>query len=803
MSNLPEELKQAALEYHRHPSAGKIRVAPTKSLLTARDLSLAYSPGVAAACDEIVRDPSEAYALTARGNLVGVNTNGTAVLGLGHIGPLAGKPVMEGKAMLFRKFAGLDVFDIEIDERDPDKLVEVIAALEPTFGGINLEDIKAPECFYIERKLRERMHIPVFHDDQHGTAIVVGAALLNALVVVGKKIGDVRVAASGAGAAGIACLDMMVRLGVKPKNIMVSDIEGVLYAGRPHLDPSLERYARQTKARSLGDIVKGADVFLGVSAGGVLKREMVATMSDRPVILALANPTPEITPEEARAAKPDAVIATGRSDYPNQVNNALCFPYIFRGALDVGATGINEEMTVACAHAIAELARREASDVAQRAYGGQVPHFGANYLIPRPFDPRLLVQVAPAVAKAAMDSGVATRPLPDLAAYTDKLTQFVYRTGLTMKPVFERARAEPKRIAYAEGEEEIVLRAVQTAVDENLARPILIGRPEVIQRRIERIGLRLREGRDFELCNIHSDPRFDAYWQQYYNLMQRRGVTPASAKAVVRSRTAAIAALMVARGEADAMICGVVGRHQRKTADIRDIIGLDAGVHSLASMSGVINDKGLTFFLDTHTQPDPDAEQIAEATQQATARLNMLGIKPRVALIAGSNFGSRNTATARKMQAVLALLRERVPELEVEGEMQPDVALNPALRERLFPFSRLTGRANVFVFPNLAAANASFNITRCMSDGVVLGPILMGAAKPAHVLTPQATVRRVVNMSAIACVEAQIRAPRTFAKRKARVQAQRAKTPHAGATVKPSPKTLKHTARTAAHRSKP
>jgi malate dehydrogenase (oxaloacetate-decarboxylating)(NADP+) len=802
MSNLPEELKQAALEYHRHPSAGKIRVAPTKSLLTARDLSLAYSPGVAAACDEIVRDPSEAYALTARGNLVGVITNGTAVLGLGHIGPLAGKPVMEGKAMLFRKFAGLDVFDIEIDERDPDKLVEVIAALEPTFGGINLEDIKAPECFYIERKLRERMHIPVFHDDQHGTAIVVGAALLNALVVVGKKIGDVRVAASGAGAAGIACLDMMVRLGVKPKNIMVSDIEGVLYAGRPHLDPSLERYARQTKARSLGDIVKGADVFLGVSAGGVLKREMVATMSDRPVILALANPTPEITPEEARAAKPDAVIATGRSDYPNQVNNALCFPYIFRGALDVGATGINEEMTVACAHAIAELARREASDVAQRAYGGQVPHFGANYLIPRPFDPRLLVQVAPAVAKAAMDSGVATRPLPDLAAYTDKLTQFVYRTGLTMKPVFERARAEPKRIAYAEGEEEIVLRAVQTAVDENLARPILIGRPEVIQRRIERIGLQLQEGRDFELCNIHSDPRFDAYWQQYYNLMQRRGVTPASAKAVVRSRTAAIAALMVARGEADAMICGVVGRHQRKTADIRDIIGLDAGVHSLASMSGVINDKGLTFFLDTHTQPDPDAEQIAEATQQATARLNMLGIKPRVALIAGSNFGSRNTATARKMQAVLALLRERVPELEVEGEMQPDVALNPALRERLFPNSRLTGRANVFVFPNLAAANASFNITRCMSDGVVLGPILMGAAKPAHVLTPQATVRRVVNMSAIACVEAQIRAPRTFAKRKARVQAQRAKTPHASATVKPSPKTLKHTARTAAHRSK-
>ncbi|TAN04987.1 MAG: NADP-dependent malic enzyme [Rhodanobacteraceae bacterium] len=802
MSNLPEELKQAALEYHRHSPAGKIRVTPTKSLLTARDLSLAYSPGVAAACDEIVRDPSEAYALTARGNLVGVITNGTAVLGLGPIGPLAGKPVMEGKAMLFRKFAGLDVFDIEIDERDPDKLVDIIAALEPTFGGINLEDIRAPECFYIERRLRERMHIPVFHDDQHGTAIVVGAALLNALIVVGKKIGDVRVAASGAGAAGIACLDMMVRLGVKPKNIMVSDIEGVLYSGRPHLDPTLERYARQTRARTLGDIVRGADVFLGVSAGGVLKREMVATMADKPVILALANPTPEVTPEEARAAKPDAVIATGRSDYPNQVNNALCFPYIFRGALDVGATGINEDMTVACAHAIAALARREASDVAQRAYGGQVPHFGADYLIPRPFDPRLLVQVAPAVAKAAMDSGVATRPLADLAAYTDTLNQFVYRTGLTMKPVFERARAEPKRIVYAEGEEEIVLRAVQTVVDESLARPILIGRPDVIARRIQRIGLRLEEGRDFELVNIHSDPRFDAYWQQYYELMQRRGVTPASAKAVVRSRTAAIAALMVSRGEADAMICGVVGRHQRKTADIRDIIGLDPGVHSLASMSGVINDKGLTFFLDTHTQADPDPEQIAEATEQATARLKMLGIKPRVALIAGSNFGSRNTTTARKMQAVLALLRERAPGLEVEGEMQPDVALNPELRGRLFPNSRLTDRANVLVFPNLAAANAAFNITRCMSDGVVVGPILMGAAKPAHVLTPQATVRRVVNMTALACVEAQIRAPRTFAKRKARVVAQRTKATR-GAAAKNLPKTVKHTARTAAHRSKP
>ncbi len=756
--SLPEELKQAALDYHRHPPAGKIRITPTKSLLTARDLSLAYSPGVAAACEEIVRDPTEAYALTARGNLVGVVTNGTAVLGLGSIGPLAGKPVMEGKAVLFRKFAGIDVFDVEIDERDPDRLVEIIASLEPTFGGINLEDIKAPECFYIERRLRERMKIPVFHDDQHGTAIIVGAALINALIVVGKKIEDVRVAASGAGAAGIACLDMLVRLGVRPENILVSDKDGVLYRGRAGLDENGARYARDTTARTLADIVKGADVFLGVSAGGVLTREMVATMAERPVILALANPAPEILPEDARAAKPDCVIATGRSDYPNQVNNALCFPYIFRGALDVGATGINEAMTVACVHAIAQLARREASDVAQRAYGGRAPHFGPDYLIPRPFDPRLLVQVAPAVARAAMESGLATRPIADLRAYTEKLSQFVFRTGLAMKPVFERARANPMRVAYAEGEEETVLRAVQTLVDEGLVRPILIGRPDVIAKRIERIGLRLEAGRDFELCNIHSDPRFDAYWQHYYGLMQRRGVTPALAKSLVRSRPTVIAALMVARGDADAMICGLVGRYQRKAAYIVDIIGLDQGVEAPSSMAAVANDKGLFFFLDTHMQHDPDPEQIATAALQATLRLKLMGITPKVALIAGSNFGSRNTATARKMQQALRIIQQRFPKLEVEGEMQADVALDPDLRARVFPDSRLSGRANVFVFPNLASANAAFNITRSMSDGVVIGPILMGVAKPAHVLTPQATVRRVVNMSAIACVEAQIRA---------------------------------------------
>jgi malate dehydrogenase (oxaloacetate-decarboxylating)(NADP+) len=797
MSSLSEELKQAALDYHRHAPAGKIRITPTKPLLTARDLSLAYSPGVAAACDAIVADPTEAYTLTARGNLVGVITNGTAVLGLGNIGPLAGKPVMEGKAMLFRKFAGIDVFDIEIDEQDPDKLVDIIASLEPTLGGINLEDIKAPECFVVERKLRERMHIPVFHDDQHGTSIIVGAAVVNALKVAGKRIQDVKLATVGMGAAGIKCVDMLVTLGLKPEHILAADIGGVLNTGRTGLDPDKQRYVRKTRAKTIADIVKGADIFLGLSAGGVLSEAMVKTMADKPIILALANPTPEITPEEAKRARPDCIMATGRSDYPNQVNNALCFPYLFRGALDVGATAINEEMKVAAVHAIAELARREASDGALRAYGDvQAPRFGAEYLIPRPFDPRLLVQVAPAVARAAMDSGVATRPLADLDAYVEKLNEFVFRTGLTMKPVFDRARSDPKRIAYAEGEEEIVLRAAQAVIDQKLAWPILIGRPEVIQHRIERIGLRMQAGRDFELCSIHSDPRFDAYWQYYYNLMQRRGVTPASAKAVVRSRTTAIAALMVARGDADALICGVVGRHQRKTAYILDIIGLDRGVNSLASMAGVVNDKGVTFFLDTHTQYDPTAEQIAEATVQATTRLKMLGIVPHVALIAGSNFGSRITPTTRKMQAVLGLLRERVPDLEVEGEMQPDVALNPDLRERLFPNSRLTGRANVLVFPNLAAANAAFNITRCMSDGVVLGPILMGVAKPAHVLTPQATVRRVVNMSAIACVEAQLRTPREFAKRKARARAQR------GSTGKPSTKTVKHSARAPAHRSK-
>jgi malate dehydrogenase (oxaloacetate-decarboxylating)(NADP+) len=763
--SLPEELKQAALEYHRHAPAGKIRVTPTKSLLNARELSLAYSPGVAAACEAIVEDPQQASELTARGNLVAVITNGTAVLGLGDIGPLAGKPVMEGKGVLFRKFAGIDVFDIEVAQKDPDKLVDIISALEPTFGGINLEDIKAPECFIVERRLRERMKIPVFHDDQHGTAIIVGAALINALRVVGKHIEDVRIAHAGAGAAGIACLDMLVALGVKPENILAIDREGVLYTGRAGMDADRARYARDTKARTLAEIVEGADVFLGLSAGGVLKPEMLATMAAKPIILALANPEPEIMPDIALHVRPDCVIATGRSDFPNQVNNALCFPYIFRGALDVGATMINEAMKVACVHAIAELARREGSDVAARAYGGKPPHFGPDYLIPQPFDPRLLVQLAPAVAKAAMESGVATRPIEDLAAYGEKLMQFVFRTGLVMKPVFERAKANPQRVVYAEGEEETVLRAVQTVVDEKLARPILIGRPEVIARRIERVGLRLQPGRDFELCNIHSDPRFDDYWQHYYELMQRRGFTQALAKSVVRSRSSVIAALMVARGEADAMICGLVGRYQRKLAYILDVIGLDRGVDSPSSMTAIANESGVYFYLDTHVQDDPSAEQIAEATFQASLRLKLFGIEPKIALLAASNFGTRDNAVTRKLQAALQLIRRRLPKIEVEGEMQADLALNPELRERVFPNSRLSGRANVFVFPNLAAANIAFNMSRVMCDGVVIGPILMGVAKPAHVLTPQATVRRVVNMSAIACVEAQIRAEAERARR--------------------------------------
>src|SRR6478736_1517536 len=655
------DFNQAALDYHRCAPAGKIKVTPTKALVTQRDLSLAYSPGVAAACDAIVADPGTVSELTARGNLVAVITNGTAVLGLGSIGPLAAKPVMEGKGVLFQKFAGIDVFDIEIDERDPDKLVDIIASLEPTFGGINLEDIKAPECFIVERKLRERMNIPVLHDDQHGTAIIVGAAVLNALEIVGKKIQDVKLATSGAGAAGIACLDMLVALGMNPLNILAVDREGVLYTGRDKLDPDKARYARDTTKRTLAEIVDGADIFLGLSAGGVLKPEMVATMAAKPVILALANPYPEILPEDAKKVRPDCIIATGRSDYPNQVNNALCFPYIFRGALDVGATEINEAMKLACVRAIAALARMEASD---------------------------------------------------LAAYEEKLGQFIYRTGLVMKPVYDRARSDRQRVVYAEGEEETALRAVQTVIDEELAFPILVGRPDVIQTRIERLGLRMQAGVDFELTNINSDPRFDSYWQQYHALTERRGVTPAAAKNLMRSRPTLIAALMLERGEADAMICGLVGRFHKKLGYLRSIFDFDKGVQGTAAMTAVINERGVWFFLDTHVQVDPSAEQIAESTLQASYRLKLFGIEPKVALLSHSNFGSHDDPSARKMRHALELIRARAPKLEIDGEMMADTAWDDELRHRIFPNSLLKGRANLFVLPNLDAANITYNMVR-------------------------------------------------------------------------------------------
>ncbi len=753
-----DDLKKAALDYHRLAPPGKIKVAPTKPLSTQRDLSLAYSPGVAAACEAIVDDPNEVSSLTARGNLVAVITNGTAVLGLGSIGPLAAKPVMEGKGVLFQKFAGIDVFDIEINENDPDKLVDIIAALEPTFGGINLEDIKAPECFEVERKLRQRVKIPVFHDDQHGTAIIVGAAVLNALTVVGKKIEDVKLVSTGAGAAGIACMDMLVALGMKLENIWVADRIGVIYKGRTQdVDAAKARYARDTDARTLAEIISGADIFLGLSAGGVVSQDMVKTMAPKPIILALANPTPEILPELVKEVRPDAIIATGRSDYPNQVNNALCFPYIFRGALDVGATTINEDMKVACVRAIAELARRELSDIAARAYGDQQLSFGAEYLIPQPFDPRLLVSLAPAVAKAAMESGVATRPIQDLPAYTEKLNQFVFRTGLVMKPIFDRAKADLKRVVYAEGEEDTILRAVQHLADDKLAWPILIGRPAIIERRIDRLGLRIRPGEHFEMCNVDDDPRYHEYWNLYLQLAERRGITPPLAKSLVRSRPTLIAALMVARGEADAMICGIVGRYQRQLRHVLDVLPLDVGVNEPSAMTAVQNDRGIWFFVDTHVQYEPTAEQIAEATCQAVLRLKLFGITPKVALLSHSNFGSHNDESSLKMRRVLDIVRKKDPKLEIDGEMQADSALNDEIRDRIFPNSLLKGHANVFVFPNLDAANIAYNMVRQFTDGIAIGPILMGVSKPAHVLTPASTVRRVVNITALACVEAQIR----------------------------------------------
>ena len=755
---MAEDIQSAALAYHRLPRPGKLEVAATKPLGNQHDLSLAYSPGVAAACEAIAEDPSQASALTARANLVAVVSNGTAVLGLGAIGPLAAKPVMEGKAVLFKKFAGIDVFDIELDQRDVDKMVEIVAALEPTFGGINLEDIKAPECFEVESRLRERMNIPVFHDDQHGTAIIVGAAVYNGLRLVGKDIGDVKLVTSGAGAAALACLNQLVSLGVKRENIWVTDIAGVVYEGRTEqMDPWKARYAQVTDARSLGDVIGGADIFLGLSAPGVLKPEMVKTMADKPLILALANPTPEIMPEVAKEARPDAIMATGRTDYPNQVNNVLCFPFIFRGALDVGATTINEEMKLACVKALADLAMAEPSEVVVKAYGGDTQRFGPDYLIPRPFDPRLILEVAPAVAKAALDSGVATRPIEDFRAYCENLSRFVFRSGLTMKPIFERARQAPKRLIYAEGEDERVLRAVQIALDEGLAQPILVGRPDVVTTRTERLGLRFKPGEDVEIINPESDPRFRTYWQTYHGLMERKGVSPEGARTIVRTRNTVIAALAVRLGDADAMICGVNGRYHRQLYHVNDVIGRAAGVRDLSALSMLILKSGTYFFADTYVTAEPSAEEIVEMTLFAAAQIRNFGIEPKIALISHSNFGSSNTASARKMREATAALQAREPDLEVEGEMHPDIALNEISRERIFPNSRLKGAANLFVFPTLDAANAAFNLVKELAEGLPVGPILVGAAAPAHILTDSVTARGVVNMSAIAVVDAQAR----------------------------------------------
>jgi len=749
---MPEDLRDSALEYHRLPKPGKISVQPTKPLANQRDLALAYSPGVAAACDAIVADPGEAAKLTARANLVGVITNGTAVLGLGTIGPLAAKPVMEGKGVLFKSFAGIDVFDIEIDERDPDKLVDIIAALEPTFGAINLEDIKAPECFEIE----ERLRIPVFHDDQHGTAIIVAAAIVNGLRVVGKKIDQVKLVTSGAGAAALACLDLLVDLGVRLENITVTDIVGVVYDGRTELmDPRKARFARKTKARELAEVIDGADIFLGLSAPGVLKREMVAKMAAHPLILALANPTPEIMPEEIKAVRADAVIATGRSDYPNQVNNVLCFPFIFRGALDVGATRINEAMKIACVNALADLAQVEMSDIVAAAYGGESLCFGPDYIIPKPFDPRLLVELAPAVAKAAMDSGVATRPIEDLRAYRQTLSQFVFRSGLVMKPIFEGARRDPRRVVYAEGEEERVLRAVQTVVNEGLAKPILVGRRRVVTSRIERYGLRLRAGIDFELVDPQGDRRFKEYWTLYHSIMERKGVSPEYAQAIVRTRNSAIAALMVKRGEADAMICGVVGRFSRHLENALDIIGLKPGVSNASALSVLILQRGTFFLCDTQVTSDPTAEQVAEATLLAAEEVRRFGVPPKAALLSHSNFGTHNTPQANKMRRALELIRERAPDLEIEGEMHGDCAVREDIRRQLFPNSRLKGQANLLVMPNLDAANISFNLLKSTGAGLSIGPILLGVAQPVHIVTPGISVRGIMNMTAVAVVAAQ------------------------------------------------
>ena len=749
-----QSLKQAALYYHEFPTPGKISVTPSKQLINQRDLALAYSPGVAAPCLEIERDPSAAAKYTARGNLVAVVSNGTAVLGLGNIGPLASKPVMEGKGVLFKKFAGVDVFDIEIAENDPDKIVDIVASLEPTFGGINLEDIKAPECFYIEKKLRERMNIPVFHDDQHGTSIIVGSALLNALQLVNKKIDEIKIVASGAGAAALSCLDLLCALGVNKANIVVADSRGLLTTSREGLDESKKRYVQDIQASQLHEVMAGADMFLGLSAAGILTKAMVKEMAENPIIFALANPDPEILPEHAHEVRPDIIMATGRSDYPNQVNNALCFPYIFRGALDVGATTINEEMKIACVHAIARMAHVEA-DAA--TYGEKSASFGRDYLIPRPLDQRLILEIAPAVAKAAMDSGVATRPIEDFSAYRQRLSEFVYNSAFLMKPIFSQAKTDPKRIVYAEGEDDRVLRAIQIVVDEGLAKPILVGRTAVIEQNISKLGLRLQHGVNIEIVDQEQNPLYDDFWQDYYTTMQRKGVTVEYAQREARRRSTLIAAMLVKHGKADGMLCGTYASYDIHLDFVKNVIGLKAGRNNFFTLNALMLEDRNLFIADTYVNTNPTAEQLAEMTILAAEEVRRFGITPRVALLSHSSFGSDQLdSSAQKMREVYRLLAEQAPELEVEGEMHGDAALDESIRHSTFPNSRFKGSANLLIMPNLDAANISFNLLKATSgNNVTIGPILLGVAKPVHILTPTATTRRVVNMTALTVAEIQ------------------------------------------------
>jgi malate dehydrogenase (oxaloacetate-decarboxylating)(NADP+) len=752
-----QELRRAALEYHEFPTPGKVAIHATKQLVNQHDLALAYSPGVAAPCEEIVQDPNAAYKYTSRGNLVAVITNGTAVLGLGDIGPLAAKPVMEGKGVLFKKFAGIDVFDLEVNEKNLDRLVDIIAALEPTFGGINLEDIKAPDCFYVERKLRERMKIPVFHDDQHGTAIVVGAAVLNGLKVVGKSLQDIKLVTSGAGAAALACLNLLVKLGVPRRNIFVTDLAGVVYEGRTELmDADKIQFAQPTSARTLSDVIEGADVFLGLSAGGVLKPDMVRRMASHPLILALANPTPEILPEEVKAVRDDAIMATGRTDYPNQVNNVLCFPYIFRGALDAGATTITDEMEIAAVHAIAELAQAEQSEVVAAAYAGEQLVFGPEYLIPKPFDPRLMMKIAPAVAQAAADSGVANRPIADINVYREKLQSFVYASGSAMKPIYAAAkRGTRQRVAYAEGEEERVLRAVQIVVDERLAKPTLIGRPAVIAARIAKFGLRLKEGTDYEVVNVEQDERYRDFWQTYHRLTERKGVTQQLAKIDMRRRLSLIGTMLLHKGDVDGLICGTWSTPDVHLNYVNQVIGHRPGVSTYACMNGLLLPDRQVFLVDTHINYDPSPEQLAEITIMAAEEMRRFGIQPKAALLSHSNFGSSNQPTAVKMRQTLALVQERAPWLEIDGEMHGDVALDGAARQVLMPNSSLQGNANLLVLPNLDAANIAYNLLKTAAGGnIAIGPVLLGAAKPVHILTASTTVRRIVNMTALTVADA-------------------------------------------------